>query len=77
MNRKMIKARWKQYRGKAKIWRARLRGDQLGRMSGMFDVLVGGAQERITTTRAKSAREVKRRVARFQSRMPRHRQGSK
>ncbi len=76
MDRNILKAKWRQFRGKSKILRARLTGNERRRMSGRIDMLVGGAQEKITTTRHKAAREVNRRVAHYQTSI-KHRLGSK
>jgi uncharacterized protein YjbJ (UPF0337 family) len=77
MDRNILKAKWKQLRGKSKIMRARLTNNDRGRLSGKFDVLVGGVQEKYSVTRQKAARGFSKRVSHYQTRIKKLRPGSK
>lgn len=77
MNQNILKAKWKHLRGRSKILRARVTNDERGRLSGKFDVLVGGFQEKYGVTRRKAARGFNRRVSHYQTRIKMLRPGSK
>lgn len=77
MDRNILKAKWKQLRGRSKILRARLTNNERGRLSGKFDVLVGGVQERFDVNRHKVAKGVNRRITYYQSKVKKLRPGSK
>jgi uncharacterized protein YjbJ (UPF0337 family) len=55
---RMFKAQWKQLRGKAKEQWGELTDDDLDKVDGQFDQLVGVLQEKYELTRAKAEAEV-------------------
>ena len=56
---KMFDAKWKQLRGKAKEQWGELTDDDLDKVDGQFDQLVGVIQEKYELTRSKAEAEVK------------------
>ena len=54
----ILQAKWKQLRGKAKEKWGELTDDDLDRVEGQFDQLVGLVQEKYELTRAKAESEV-------------------
>jgi len=54
----MLKSQWKQLRGKAKEKWGELSDDDLDKVSGQFDQLVGVIQEKYEITRSKAEAEV-------------------
>ena len=55
---KMFEAKWKQLRGKAKEQWGELTDDDLDKVDGKFDQLVGMLQEKYELTRSKAEAEV-------------------
>lgn len=55
---KMFTAKWKQLRGKVKEQWGELTDDDLDKVDGQFDQLVGVIQEKYELTRAKAEAEV-------------------
>jgi uncharacterized protein YjbJ (UPF0337 family) len=55
---RMFQAKWKQLRGKAKEKWGELSDDDLDKVDGQFDQLVGVIQEKYELTRAKAEAEV-------------------
>lgn len=58
MNQDMIKGNWKQLKGKAKQHWGKLTDDDIDRIEGHKDELVGKLQERYGYDRAKAQKEV-------------------
>ena len=54
----MMQAKWKQLRGKAKEKWGELSDDDLDKVEGQFDQLVGVVQEKYEMTRSKAEAEV-------------------
>ncbi len=54
----LLKAQWKQVRGKVKEKWGKLTNDDLETISGQFDQLVGTLQEKYELTRSKAEAEV-------------------
>jgi len=69
MNKNILEGKWKQMRGEARAWWGKLTDDDLDRVAGKFEVLVGLLQERYGYTREHAADEIDRRVTDFQSGM--------
>jgi uncharacterized protein YjbJ (UPF0337 family) len=69
MDRNILKAKWKQFRGRSKILRAKLTNNNRGRLSGKVDVIVGDVQEKFSHSRQKTTRNVNRYVSRYQNRL--------
>lgn len=55
---RMFKAKWKQLRGKAKEKWGKLSDDDLDKVEGQFDQLVGVVQEKYEMSRSKAEAEV-------------------
>ena len=56
---KMFDAKWKQLRGKVKEQWGELTDDDLDKVDGQFDQLVGVLQEKYDLTRTKAEEEIK------------------
>jgi uncharacterized protein YjbJ (UPF0337 family) len=67
MNKDIVEGKWKQVRGKAKIWWGKLTDDDLDRAAGKFEVLAGLLQEKYGYTREAAASEIEKRLAEFES----------
>jgi uncharacterized protein YjbJ (UPF0337 family) len=67
MNKDILEGKWKQIRGEAKAWWAKLTDDDLDRAAGKFEVLTGVLQERYGYTRERAAEEIDRRVTEFEA----------
>ena len=59
-NQDVLTGKWKQVRGKAKQFWGKLTDNDLDRISGRFDELVGLLQERYGHTREQAQKEVER-----------------
>ena len=57
-NEDVLSGKWKQIRGKVKQWWARLTDDDLKRISGRMEELIGVVQERYGYTREQAEKEV-------------------
>ena len=69
MNKHILEGQWKQVRGEAKAWWGKLTDNDLDRVAGKFEVLVGLLQERYGYTREQAADEIDRRVTDFEARL--------
>ena len=67
MNTDIFKGKWKQFRGKAKVWWGDLTDDQLDRVEGRWDSFVGLLQEKYGYTRERAEAEVNRRWREFET----------
>lgn len=67
MNNDVFTGQWKQLRGSVKSWWGRLSDDDLERVGGQKDKLVGLIQERYGQTREEAEREVERRLSEYSS----------
>lgn len=67
MNADILKGKWKQIRGEAKKWWGDLTDDDLDRIEGERDKLVGTVQERYGYTRDRAEAEVDRRLTEYES----------
>ena len=67
MNKDILEGKWKQIRGEAKAWWAKLTDDDLDRIAGKFEVLVGLLQEKYGYSREQAADEIDRRVTNFET----------
>jgi len=63
MNSDVFAGKWKQIRGGAKEWWGKLTDDDLEKVDGKCDKLVGLLQERYGYAREKAEEEINRRVA--------------
>lgn len=62
MNQDTFEGRWKQIRGKAKEWWGELTDDELDRIGGKKDQLVGALQAKYGYTKEQAEQEVDRRL---------------
>ena len=69
MNKHILEGKWKQLRGEAKSWWGKLTDNDLDRVAGQFEVLVGLLQEKYGYTRQKATDEVDRRITDFEARL--------
>ena len=67
MNKHILKGKWKQLRGEAKAWWGKLTDNDLDRVSGKFEVLVGLLQEKYGYTHEQAAEEIDRRVTDYEA----------
>ena len=65
MNEDILSGKWKQVRGKVKEWWGKLTDDDLDKIQGKRDLLVGKIQERYGHTKDKAEQEVDRRMREF------------
>jgi uncharacterized protein YjbJ (UPF0337 family) len=65
INQDILAGKWKQVRGKAKQWWGRLTDNDLDRISGRFEELVGLVQERYGYTREQAQKEVEQFLDQF------------
>ncbi len=60
MNQDVIAGKWKQFRGRLRELRARIRRDRLARVTGHVEVQVGRLQERYGIAHARARRALKK-----------------
>lgn len=65
MNEDIFKGQWKQIRGKAKEWWGKLTDDDLDKVNGRMDQMVGRLQERYGYNKDEASKEVNRRLQEF------------
>jgi uncharacterized protein YjbJ (UPF0337 family) len=65
MTRDIIKGDWKQLKGNIKHWWGNLTDDDLARIDGSFDKLVGAVQERYGYAKQRALDEVNRRIEEY------------
>jgi uncharacterized protein YjbJ (UPF0337 family) len=73
MNSDAFAGKWKQVRGRAKEWWGKLTDDDLERVEGQFDRLVGRLQERYGWARKQAEEEITRRFDAYHSEHSAHR----
>jgi uncharacterized protein YjbJ (UPF0337 family) len=66
MNKDILEGKWKQIRGEAKTWWAKLTDNDLDQVAGKFDVLVGKLQEKYGYTRQQALDEVDIRITEYE-----------
>ena len=64
MNKDVFEGKWKQMRGQAKVWWGKLTDDDLEKVGGKFDNLLGVLQEKYGYTRQQAEGEYKNRTRR-------------
>jgi uncharacterized protein YjbJ (UPF0337 family) len=69
MNKHILEGKWKQMRGEAKAWWGKLTDNDLDRVAGKFEVLVGLLQEKYGYTREQAADEIDKRVTDYEIRL--------
>ena len=60
MNEDTFKGQWKQIRGKAKEWGGKLTDDDLDKIDGRFDQMIGKLQEKYGYSEPKAEEEIRR-----------------
>jgi len=73
MNSDVFAGKWKQVRGQVKEWWGKLTDDDLERVEGQFDRLVGMLQERYGWARKRAEEEITRRFDAYHSEHSAHR----
>jgi uncharacterized protein YjbJ (UPF0337 family) len=63
MNSDVFAGKWKQMKGQAKEWWGKLTDDDLTRIEGSRDKLVGALQERYGYTKERAEEEIERRTS--------------
>lgn len=69
MNRDILEGKWKQLRGDIKNWWGKFTDDDLDRINGNWDKLVGVLQERYGYSREQAEKEVEMKFREYQSRV--------
>ena len=69
MNKHILEGKWKQLRGEAKAWWGKLTDNDLDRVAGKFEVLVGLLEEKYGYTHEQAADEIDRRVTNYEARL--------
>jgi uncharacterized protein YjbJ (UPF0337 family) len=72
MNKDVLQGRWKEIRGRARGWWAELTDDDLNRVAGKWDVLVGLLQQKYGYTREKAIEDIDRRITDFEAGLKEH-----
>ncbi len=62
MNNDVFEGKWKQIRGKAKVWWGKLTDDDLDKVEGNYEKLVGLLQEKYGYTREEAEEEWEKRT---------------
>jgi uncharacterized protein YjbJ (UPF0337 family) len=62
INNNVFEGKWKQMRGQAKIWWSKLSDDDLGKVDGKFDKLIGLLQMKYGYTQQQAEDEYKKRT---------------
>ena len=62
MNNNVFEGKWKQVRGEAKIWWGKLTDDDLGKVEGNYDKLIGLLQEKYGYTQEQAQEEWEKRT---------------
>jgi len=65
MNQNILAGKWKQMRGELKTWWGKLTDDDVDRISGQKDKLIGLLQERYGYTREQAEQEIERRLQEY------------
>ncbi len=62
MNNDVLEGKWKQIRGQAKVWWGKLTDDDLKKVDGNSDKLIGLLQEKYGYTRQQAEEEIEKRT---------------
>lgn len=65
MNKDVLKGKWKQIRGHAREWWGELTDDELDKIGGRAEALIGLLQERYGYAKADAEKEIDRRLNEF------------
>ena len=69
MNQDILEGKWKQIRGEARSWWGKLTDDDLDRVGGRLDILVGMLQERYGYTREQAMDDIDQRLTAFEAKV--------
>ena len=69
MNSDVFEGKWKQQRGKAKIWWGELTDDDLDKVEGNYDIFVGLLQEKYGYTREQAEEDIEKRVGELEEKI--------
>ncbi|MBI5564643.1 MAG: CsbD family protein [Chloroflexi bacterium] len=69
MNEDILKGQWKQIRGQVKQWWGMLTDDDLDKINGKRDQLIGKLQERYGYTKEQASRQIDERLTELQQRV--------
>ena len=67
MNNDVFEGKWKQVRGQVKEWWGKLTEDDLDRVGGKYEQLIGVIQEKYGYTRERVEKEFNGRLAKFEA----------
>ncbi len=67
MNKDVFEGKWKQVRGQARGWWGKLTDDDLDKVAGKYDQMIGVLQEKYGYTREHAEKEVDRRLKEFEA----------
>jgi uncharacterized protein YjbJ (UPF0337 family) len=67
LNKDVLEGKWKQMRGEAKAWWGKLTDDDLDRVAGKFESLIGVLQEKYGYTRQEAENEIDKRVTAYEA----------
>ena len=67
MNKDVLEGQWKQIRGHARAWWGKLTDDDLDRVAGKLDALIGLLQQKYGYTRERAANEVDQRLTELEA----------
>jgi len=67
MNKDVFEGKWKEMRGQVKEWWGKLTDDDLERVGGKFDQLIGVIQEKYGYTRERVEKEFNGRMAKLEA----------
>jgi uncharacterized protein YjbJ (UPF0337 family) len=70
MNEDVFKGQWKQVRGRAREWWGKLTDDDLNKIDGRWDQMVGKLQERYGYSRERASKEIETHMNEFKSHSP-------
>lgn len=62
MNKDIFEGKWKQMRGQAKLWWGKLTDDDLDKVNGKYDKLIGLLQEKYGYTKQQAEAEYQKRA---------------
>ncbi len=73
MNQDILGARWKQLRGRTRVWWGKLNKNDVDKIAGKYEILVGVLQEKYSYTRQQAMKQVDKHLASYQNWTKSHR----
>jgi len=67
MSQDILEARWKQLRGRIRVWWGKLNKNDIDKIAGKYDILVGVLQEKYSYTRQQAMHQVDKHLAGYQN----------